>query len=145
MGAMLNKDQRIRSAKAVEEFFDAYLFGSNEVVDIVLSCSTGVSVFYDVPCDIEYEEYPNDEESYSLNIHWGEATQIKGTVSRNLFPNYPRKSEYKTYFDYMSQSGEDLYFHNVWKDQMIIFIIKQTENTHNIKNIEQAIKDLSRE
>ena len=105
--------------------------------------SQRICVFYDVPCDVVYENYPNDEDSYSVNIHWNKASKTKGKVPIELFPNYPQESEYKSYFDYMRANGQILCFHNIWKDDLFISIVKQIDLKHDEARIESVIKEFS--
>lgn len=112
-------------------------------VDVVVLSDNGSKVFYNTPCVINYENYPNNEDSYSVNIWWSQAEETSGVAPKYGFPNEPYKS-YFTHFHY-SKIEDTLDFYNIWKEEIRVFIYRRTDNTENKERIAEVIQKYSAE
>ena len=136
---MLKPKERAYSRDAVIKFFGYSVEDKEEfLADVCVAHSTGITVFYGTPCVVEPEIYPNNEDSYGVDIWWSQAESRIGNRPQTGFPPDP----YKSYFDYFhyDRTQAYLYFSNNWKEQMKIFVLRRPSTGNNEEKLQKIIQ-----
>ena len=136
---MLKIKERAYSRDAIIKFL-GYPIEDKEVflADVCVAHSAGTTVYSGTPCVVEPEIYPNNEDSYSIDIWWSQAESRIGNRPQTGFPPDP----YKSYFDYFHYDRKQayIYFSSRWKEEMKIFILRRPSTGNNEEKIQKIIQ-----
>jgi len=140
MSKMLDKKKRKKSAEAVEKFLCSTEHDSK--YDVVISYMEdghkNVSeVFNNIDISFVEENYPNNEISYSLTIHYGDDIHDHDISLADL----PQQN--KSYFDNMSVWKDELRFHSSWHRQIWICILPSRTTIEQAERIEAILREMS--
>ena len=138
MGKMLDKKKRVTSAQAVNKFLEQTT--GTERYD-VLVCWLGednkrqADIFRNVSISFINEQYPHDEISYSISIHYGDDVTKHSIAFTDLPP------QNKTYFNYMVCGNDELSFHGSWHKLIWFHIFTHVSSYEHEEHLEEIIRD----
>ena len=135
---MLKPADRIRSAKALEEFIGFAFEDRIEFsFDVVVLSSNGACVYYNTPCAFEHENYPNDEDSYTIDIWWTQAEKQEGKTPACGYHNF---KSYFQHFSFTPRWDRYLSFSCMWREESKICIIKRENGVSNLEVIKKIVE-----